>query len=302
MNQEKDIIYNILRINRNIFGNVKCIEKINIGFTNIVYSINDLYILKICNEINNETNFINEIEFYKKNQIGDFIPKLVYSSVDKKEVPYMYEITEKIHGASLYSIWHTFNEETKEEIIKKVCIFMKLLHNKKGQAYHFGEYMRENFIKSYIDIKEKNIFNNVEKEILEQAYNKFDEYLKLEDVVLVHNDLHFDNIILQGNDIKIIDFERSMYAPKDYELDIIYRMTKNPLKYASDIDATHIKAEDYKNIIKYIKKYYTELFNVRYLNKRLAIYDIVYNLKLLKRYPHVNELKNSIISRSKFIT
>ena len=34
--------------------------------------------------------------------------------------------------------------------------------------------------------------------------------------------------------IKIIDFERLMYALRDFELDILYRMIRKPWKFASE--------------------------------------------------------------------
>ena len=45
----KEIINNIFE--RNNLEKVGNIEKINIGFTNEIYSVNDKYILKICNDL-----------------------------------------------------------------------------------------------------------------------------------------------------------------------------------------------------------------------------------------------------------
>lgn len=42
----------------------KSITKINIGFTNIVYSVENKYIIKICKDYDNEENFEKEVFFY----------------------------------------------------------------------------------------------------------------------------------------------------------------------------------------------------------------------------------------------
>ena len=64
------------------------IKKINIGFTNSVYSVDDNYIIKICDNKNNEKRFKNEINFYLKNKNNKYIPKLYkyYLSKEAKTI------------------------------------------------------------------------------------------------------------------------------------------------------------------------------------------------------------------------
>ena len=64
-----NIIDLILKNNYSIFEKINKVEKINVGFTNTIYSINDSYIVKICTNIDNEESFLKEIEFYKHNQL-----------------------------------------------------------------------------------------------------------------------------------------------------------------------------------------------------------------------------------------
>ena len=118
----KNIINTILKQNTNLFGINPKIEKINVGFTNTIYNINDSFIVKICTNINNEIKFQKEIDFYKTNRENNLIPKLYYSNTDKKDIPYFYEIIEKVDGVSLYNVWHTFSEKQMEEIIKQLFI------------------------------------------------------------------------------------------------------------------------------------------------------------------------------------
>ena len=103
-------------------------QKINVGFTNTIYDVDNKFIIKICTNIHNEENFKKEIEFYKSNINNDLIPKLYYSSTDKKEIPYFYEIIEKVEGVTLYNIWHTFFEEQRENVIRQLCDAMKIMH------------------------------------------------------------------------------------------------------------------------------------------------------------------------------
>ena len=59
-----EIINKIVQQNQSLFGTNPKIDKINIGFTNTIYNINDLYIVKICTDVDNEKEFKKEIDFY----------------------------------------------------------------------------------------------------------------------------------------------------------------------------------------------------------------------------------------------
>lgn len=296
-----DIINKIIKQNKELFETNPNIKKINIGFTNTIYNIDNKYIIKICTNKNNEDNFKKEIEFYKTNQDNELIPKLYYSDTNKKDIPYYYEIIEKLEGISLYNVWHTFSEEQRENVIKQLCEGMKLFHNNKGIPYDWIKYITDKFINLYSKAKELNLFTKEEQKIIDNASQKFKLYLDSYDFVLIHNDLHFDNIFINNNKIKLIDFERSMYAPRDFELDILYRMIRKPWKYASEETEKYTDQNDYQNIMKYIEKYYPKLINIQNLNKRLAIYDLIYFLKHLVNHPEVEELKNDVINAVKEI-
>ncbi len=289
-----DVINKIVSAHTNLFRDNTNIEKINVGFTNTIFTINDKYIIKVCSNLNNENKFVKEINFYNSNKNNKLIPKLYYSDITKKDIPYMYEITEKVSGVSLFNVWHKLDESQREDIIKQLCIAMKQFHSNTSKEYDWCLKTKDLFMKAYN--KAKHLFNENEQLLLEKAYSSFDKYLESDKFVLVHNDLHFDNIIYDDGNIKLIDFERSLYAPIDFELDIIYRMIRKPWKFASEETEKYTRLEDYQNIMSYIEKYYPELMHVDNLYKRLAIYDIVYYLKQYIEYPHINELKEDILS------
>lgn len=289
-----EIINNIIKNNNKILGNNPSINKIEVGFTNTIYNIDNKYILKICTNIANEDSFLKEINFYKNNS-NTFFPKLYYSNTIKNIIPYYYEIIGFIQGDSLYKIWHKLNEKERESVIKELCTIMKYIHNNKVENIDWIAKNKKDFLKQYIIAKDKTLFTNEEMEKIERAFLLFDKYLSSDTFVLVHNDLHFDNIIYSNGSLKIIDFERMTFAPPDFELDIIYRMARKPWKFASEKDEGNVKLEDYKNIMTYIEKYYPDLINVENLYKRLAIYDTIYYIRQLIDYPNNDELKEDIM-------
>ena len=178
---------------------------------------------------------------------------------------------------------------------------IKKFYSNIGKSYDWTKKTKDLFINLYEKAKTLNIFNHDELQILDNSYSKFDNYLESNEFVLVHNDLHFDNIIYNNGKIKLIDFERSIYAPRDFELDILYRMIRKPWKFASEETERFTKLEDYKNIMKYIEKYYPEIIHIDNLYKRLAIYDVIYYLKQYINNPSIIELKEDVLDAAKIV-
>ena len=297
----ENIVKDIVNKNKDIFGDNPNINKIDVGFTNTIYSVDDKFIIKICSDTNNEEKFKKEISFYENNKDNELIPKIYYSSVDKTDIPYMYEIIEKVKGVTLYNVWHKLDESEREEIIKQLCDAMKKFHSNKSEGYDWNKKTKKLFIELFDKAKEKELFNEKEKKLLEYSYSKFDKYLDSDEFVLVHNDLHFDNIFYDDGKIKLIDFERSLYAPKDFELDILYRMIRKPWKFASEENEQYTNSSDYSSIMLYIEKYYPELVSNPFLYQRLAIYDMVYYLKQYINAPSILELKMDVINAAKIV-
>ena len=86
----KEVITKIINHNLNLFKENSIVKKINVGFTNTVYEVNDKYIVKICTNEDNEKNFENEITFYKENESNKNIPKLYKSDTSKEIIPFYY--------------------------------------------------------------------------------------------------------------------------------------------------------------------------------------------------------------------
>ena len=286
----------IINDNARIFENVKNITKINVGFTNLVYSADDKYIIKICNNKENEVNFENEIKFYKSNIGNKYIPKMYSFYISTSAEDFSYEILEKANGKSLYFVWHKFDENKRKEVIKEVVNIMKSFHSVKGKSYNWSLYIKEKLERNFNKCFDLNLFSKSEKDLAEQILMSINDYLKSTYFRLVHADIHFDNIIYcNDGQIKIIDFERSLYAPIDYELDIFLRMCNSPLKYASIETEKLVKNEDYQNIEKYFKEFYPEIYDVNNFEIRHEIYNLEANLRLLPRFPEDGELKKTVV-------
>lgn len=292
--KEKKYLQRIIKENNYLNNNMNYI-KVNKGFTNTIYNLDNKYIIKICSNKDNEERFNSEINFYLSNKNNKYIPKLYNYYISNNNKDYSYEVIELIKGKTLYSMWHTLNTKERKNIIKEITSIMKSIHSIKGNYYNFSKYLKDK-LDTNIN-KEKDLFTDKELEIYNKIINNIDKYFKDKDLRLVHSDIHFDNILIDttNNNIKIIDFERSIIAPIDYELDIFLRMCNNPIKYASEEDYKYIDINDYKDIPIYLKEYYPEIYNFNYFNIRHLVYDLEANLRLLPRFKDNIELKDKVL-------
>ena len=286
---------NIIKNNSELLNNK--MKKIDIGFTNLVYDCNNKYIIKICINSNNEKRFQNEIDFYLKNKYNKYIPKLYKYHIKETKYEYSYMILEKINGESLYFKWHSFNEEQRKDIINKISILMKSIHKIKYSSYDWSLFIKKKLIHNLKLCSKYKIFNENENKNINYIINSCSIYLKSNDLRLVHSDIHFDNILIdKNNNLKIIDFERSLFAPIDYELDIFLRMCNNPIKYANKDAEKYINIKDYINIPKYLKEFYPEIFDFEYYEIRHLVYDLETNMRLLPKFPEDKKLKYRVLN------
>ena len=295
----QEAIRNITERHRSLFGDHPSVVRIHAGFTNALFDINGSFIVKICADKSNEKNFMKEAAFYRANEGNGLIPQCYYTAADEAGIPYLYEILEKVKGETVYSVWHALTEPQREDVIRQLCVAMRQFHQNKGASYDWCGRIGGQFLDAYG--KTSGFFSGPERALLCKAHARFGALLDGGEFVFVHNDLHFDNVFLCGGGIKIIDFERSLYAPKDYELDILRRMARKPRKFASEENEKLVKPGDYKNIMAYTEKYYPELFRTNSLYERLAAYDLVYSLAQYADYPREDELKGDALNAARIV-
>ena len=280
-----DIVKKILDNNEILKGNNY--ELITAGFTNTIYLV-DNYILRICTDNSNESRFANEIDFYKENSDNEGIPKLYLSDTSKSIVPYYYEVMEKVNGNTLYEIWYKLSNEEKSKIVKQIIQIIRPFHLRNEQSYDFEEYLKSKLT----ILKEKC---ELDDSLLNDLLNICSEYFKNNTFGLIHGDLHFDNFIYDGNKVHLLDFERSMVAPIDYDFRIFSRYDSEPYLWASaQTDMLTIET-DYDDLMDMFLDNYPELNEVPNIRERIEFYSIIElldNYKNTKSSDRLEEIKN----------
>ena len=277
-------------IDNNVILKDKQFELITAGFTNTIYSV-DNYIVRICTDSKNEERFENEVNFYKENKDNNGIPKLYVSDTKKSVVPYYYEILEKVSGKTLYELWYRLSDSERIKIVIQIIDILKPFHSKEVKGYDFLEMLKTKILY----LKDKC---NLDNELFNDLINICYKYFKKNTFGLIHGDLHFDNFMYDGTNLHLLDFERCMVAPIDYDFRIFSKYNSQPYLWASAKTDMLTVESDYQDLMSMFLENYKELNEIPYINERLDFYSIIESLenyKNTKNKERLDEVKKKIM-------
>lgn len=259
---------------------------ITAGFTNTIYSV-DNYIIRICTNLRNEERFVTEINFYKENKDNNGIPKLYVWDITKSVVPYYYEIIEKVAGKTLYELWGILSDIERRKIAIQIIDILKPFHTKEVKGYEFLEMLKTKIL----FLKDKC---NLDDEMFNDLIEICCKYFKENKFGLIHGDLHFDNFMFDGTNLHLLDFERCMVAPIDYDFRIFSVSRFVPWLWASGKTDMITVPSDYQTLMDMIIDNYPELNKIPYIRERLDFYSIMElldNYKNTKSEDRMNEVR-----------
>ena len=279
-------------------GPINSIEKIGIGFSNDVYSIDDKYILKVGRSEEDDEYLRRDI--YLCNLLADRVPapKVIPSDASRTLLDRVYMIYHRIPGQNLYSRWHLLSVAQRRKLTRQICEILRLINETPydGFAREFGIDTRQSWrdkmrfrLDGWLEkVSERDL---LPAETLARTRRFLDEnlgVLRSQNMALTYHDPHFDNIIVSDDDkwiAGVLDFERTDILSIDFVLDLVRRMASRPGKYASEESEPFTKTEDYSELVQWYEEFYPELFDFKDLDKRLDIYTIEHSLAEIFWYP-----------------
>ncbi len=96
----------------------------------------------------------------------------------------------------------------------------------------------------------------------------------------IHRDLHFGHVIWNGERITaLLDFESAVLAPRELELEMLVRFCRYPTL------CTTLGASDLELLLSWLQEDYPLMFGEPGLERRLKLYSIEHDLRLLPTDP-----------------
>lgn len=103
---------------------------------------------------------------------------------------------------------------------------------------------------------------------------------------LVHGDLHFQNVLWDGEHVTaMLDLEFARAAPPDLDLDVLLRFCVVPFLYVPVGRESEARTEDYADVPFWFRDEYPELFAHRRLLDRLRLYSVGFDVHDLLANP-----------------
>lgn len=272
----RDLIGSVLR--KNNLNPLLPATRYTGGQINFVYQVGDDFVLKIERDLDVTPHQESIVKLAV--EAGAKVPKILDAG---NIAGRRYLLMERLRGEKLSHSWHTFSEDQKESFINQICEQMKILHSIKFDNYS-PQRPREfdNFLEAIewqmrqINIDQETLDNTTKTnlDLIKQFYQDHKEILdERGTAVFVHNDLHFENILFEREEITgIIDFDFSRQFPKDYELWHIVDFFFAPTYYVEKKLEPMWMNFQLGNELNCFKKYYPDLFNHPHLLTRLRLY------------------------------
>jgi len=280
-------------------GDVSDIQKVDVGFMNDIYSVDDKYILKVSKVKENNALLRKDIRYCGLFKGKLPVPDILYTNAADELAEIVFFIYHKIQGDNLYDVWHEADEYQRRSYIEQICGMLKIL-NKMPCGEFEGTW--QSFIYSQINdgLKELEKQDLLPEDLIASLREFLDENKSLLEearITLVDWDIHFDNFLVSdGRIVGFLDFEWCKAFSLDYQMVLVKRMVRNPKKYASEYAEQFVVKEDYAKLLDWYQEFYPEMFDFKGIENRLNLYAIVHCIGgMLNAAPnvekHIEEIK-----------
>ena len=254
---------------------IRSIEKLEGGFSNENYLINDAYVFRKVSPLKDESlSFIHEKEIYETIEQLNCSDKVIYYNVENGN-----KIAKYIHGTRCY-----YQTPTDEQIIYVAKLIKKIQKSNIKVSFEYDAMNKINLYKSILP-PEVFIDKNYEDKVFKEYLKIYEKY----DLVLSHNDLVKGNLLFKFNGVFFIDWE---YASMNIPLfDLASFISENNLNneqaslflnkfYGAKLNQTIIKRLDIVIRFQDILFYYWALYNFK--RRHDEIFKIIGDEKLAR--------------------
>ncbi len=265
---------------------VKSARRHTSGQINFVYDLNGKYIIKIEGDLNHAKGILKPQTEITRQLInaGAKVPK-IFDAGEIMGKPYL--LMEKLSGTDLVYDWLKFSLKQKENFMAQLAEQLKIFHSLKYDNYSvtissavIKPNLKDaiNYLTDFRRINKNKLKKEYLKDVdfLEKFYQANEVILDEEKTaVLVHNDMHLENIFYQDDKITgIIDLDWVCQAPKDYELwkliDVFYDPKKTVAKKLEPLYKGYRMTKE----CGWLKKYYPQLFASPNLIIRIKLFSL----------------------------
>lgn len=258
------------------------------GQINTVYQVGNEFVLKIEKNLDVVAHQPELIRLSFK--AGAKVPEVLDTG---KTESGDYLLMRYLEGRTVAPDWLAFTKMQQESLIEQLAEQLQILHGISFSQYAIPrpqEYESwKNALHMYTDLDSINLNGLDQKtrenvDLIKRFYSEHESLLdRSAPPVLVHNDLHFENILhIDGKLTGLIDFDFARQAPKNYELWHLIDFLQEPRYYLDGLNETMWDGFVLTEELTWLRKYYPDLFtheNLPDVQRLYLIESIMYTLK-----------------------
>lgn len=293
MQQDEGLIKFVAQ--KNGLGLIGGTRRFSSGFMNRVYDLGGKYVLKVESDDPERKNCLRGQKALVDRLVaaGAKVPR-IFEEGDYENRRYL--LMEKLAGESLPRLWPKLNDSAREAILEQLAGQLRIFHGITFDSYAIRVSRARDFATFAEALRDSTDFAKINRDRLGEPERKIVAYLEvffernihllagIGPAVFVHNDIHFENIFVEGTRlVGIIDFDRWCKAPPEYELNKIMDFFHMPAWYVED-DLQQQYQNPMEAEVRRLKKYYPTLFRVPHLLDLLRLFQVEGALWLITKY------------------
>lgn len=262
------------------------LKQINESFNNSVYSYWDFFI-----KINTKPDWLFlEYEYNILKSIENrFAPKsLFYWDFIHDDIRYYILVLQKLDWRNIDYEWNNLSNNEKGSLIKDIVTIVKQINSYKHEDFDFERKkydLAQNIEYNYKLMQTNPLLDKFKTDNLYKDFMNLKEHINNSNCYLIHNDLWYKNIL--ANDWKlsgIIDFEISIFAPKEFELFKILHHRISAQNYIENWWVDYTEIEFMEMLLKEISVNYEEIYQYSNIVEEFYLYNVNTYFQRLTRY------------------
>lgn len=283
---EIDDNYTHVRLLAEILGvvHVTSLKRVLSGQINSVYFLNEEFVLRFSDGLQDGRLFEKEARILSAISRRVLVPELAYVDSSRTNFPFDIIVSRMLNASTLAVQWALSPDLQRRKYVHQLSSELSRLHRlplrdfpflmEDPTPWHirFQDYVEALFLQARSDNDIDDDCINLLQEYFYTHRHKLSEPFR---EVLVHGDIHFENILADGDRvIALIDFEYADIAPLDFELAKIINFCLFPQKFVESSLEDWYKENDLTVLLAWIKEDYKALFDCKFSLERQRIYLI----------------------------
>lgn len=277
---------------RHGLGAVHRVERLGGGQINAAYLVNGELVLRVRPAGKDGAAFRKERALFERLRGRVPVPQVVALEERGGVLPAAYLLCQRVPGESLARVWLRA-ERRREWLLGQLAGLLQALHElafpacgdlpdgELRPAAGWEEYLLARLHRRLEIVRALPETPRVLLDAVEGFGRRAAPALAAGAACLVHRDMHFGNVMVEGDRITgLLDFEAAVAAPRDYELDQLARFLRWPALFLPDIP--EVPAAAFRGVWSGLRQRYPQLFQMPHLTTRLALYALEYDLAALR--------------------